>query len=171
MIKSDLFLFYYKQQLYHAIMLTIVHYITSTCLNPVWCKSSVCPHGVIVSLLQPATTKLNLPQTNVMLIQCVSPWSQNLLPQPTTTCLDPVWCWSSVCPHRAVVHPLQLASTQYDVGPVCVPIEQLLTYFNLPQPNVVIIQCVPIEKITANLINTSLPFGHYCSGSKKVEHH
>ena len=28
------------------------------------------------------------------------------------------------------------------VGPVCVPIELLSTYFNLPQPSVVLVQCV-----------------------------
>ena len=83
---------------------------SSTCLNPVWCWSSVCPHRAIVHLLQPAST------------QC--------------------WCWSSVCPHRAIVNLLQPASTQCGVGPVCVPIELLSTYFNLPQPSVVLVQCV-----------------------------
>ena len=33
-------------------------------------------------------------------------------------------------------------NTQYDVGPVCVPMELLSTYFNLPQPSVMLIQCV-----------------------------
>ena len=54
--------------------------------------------------------------------------------QPTSTCLNPVWCWSSVCPHRAIVNLLQPASTQCDVGPVCVSIElhlQLSSTFNL----------------------------------------
>ena len=64
-----------------------------------------------------------------------------------------MWCWSSVCPHRAIVNLLQPASTQCGVGPVfvphraivnllqpastqcgvgpvCVPIELLSTYFN-----------------------------------------
>ena len=36
----------------------------------------------------------------------------------------------------------QPASTQCGVGPVCVPIELLSTYFNLPQPSVVLVQCV-----------------------------
>ena len=26
---------------------------------------------------------------------------------PASTCLNPVWCWSSVCPHRAIVNLLQ----------------------------------------------------------------
>ena len=51
-------------------------------------------------------------------------------------------CWSSVCPHRAIVNLLQPPSTQCGVGPVCVPIELLSTYFNLPQPSVVLVQCV-----------------------------
>ena len=66
-------------------------------------------------------------KTNVVLVQCVSPWNYC---QPTSTCLNPVWCWSSVCPHRAIVNLLQPASTQCDVGPVCVPIELLSTYSN-----------------------------------------
>ena len=49
---------------------------------------------------------------------------------------------ASVCPHRAIVNLLQPASTQCDVGPVCVRIELLSTYFNLPQPSVVLVQCV-----------------------------
>ena len=36
----------------------------------------------------------------------------------------------------------QPASTQCGVDPVCAPIELLSTYFNLPQPSVVLIQCV-----------------------------
>ena len=40
----------------------------------------------------------------------------------TSTCLNPVKCWSSVCPHRAIINLLQPASTQCDVSPVCVPI-------------------------------------------------
>ena len=43
---------------------------------------------------------------------------------------------------RAIVNLLQPASTQCGVGPVCVPIELLSTYFNLPQPSVMLIQCV-----------------------------
>ena len=49
---------------------------------------------------------------------------------------------SSVCPHRAIANLLQPASAQCDVGPVCVPIELLPTYFNLPQLSVVLVQCV-----------------------------
>ena len=57
--------------------------------HPVWCWSSVCPHGTVVNLLQPASTQydvstvcvpiellstyFNLPQPSVMFIQCVSP--------------------------------------------------------------------------------------------------
>ena len=41
-----------------------------------------------------------------------------------------MWCWSSVCPHRAIVNLLQPTSTQCGVGPVCVHIELLSTYFN-----------------------------------------
>ena len=62
-------------------------------------------------------------------------------PQPSA-----VWCWSSVSPHRAIVNLpqpsgmlvlcvspwccCQPASTQCDVGPVCVPIELLSTCLN-----------------------------------------
>ena len=47
-----------------------------------------------------------------------------------------------MCPHRAIVNLLQPASTQCDVGPMCVPIELLSTYFSLPQPSVLLVQCV-----------------------------
>ena len=40
------------------------------------------------------------------------------------------------------MNPLQLASTQCGVGPVCVHIELLSTYFNLPQLSVVLVQCM-----------------------------
>ena len=33
-------------------------------------------------------------------------------------------------------------STQYDINPGYAPIELLLTYFNLPQPSVMLVQCV-----------------------------
>ena len=56
-------------------------------------------------------------------------------------------CWSSVCPHRATVNLLQPASTQCAVGPVCVPIEILSTYFNLPQPGLRLIHHVPMTSI------------------------
>ena len=100
----------------------------------------VCPHGAVIKLLQPASTQygvgpvcvpmellstyFNLPQPSMVLVQCVSPWSCY---QPTSTCLNPVWCWSSVCTHRATVNLFQPASTQCGVGPVCVPIELLST--------------------------------------------
>ena len=56
----------------------------------------------------------------------------------------------SVCPHRAIVNLLRPASTQCGVGPVCVPIELLSTYFNLPQPSVMLVNpvCVPIELLS-----------------------
>ena len=80
----------------------------------------MCPQ----SYFQPASTQcdvdpvcvpraiFNLPQPSVMLILCVSP-------ELFSTCLNPVWCWSSVCPHRAIVNLLQPASTQCDIDPVC----------------------------------------------------
>ena len=135
----------------------------------------MCPHRAIVNLFQPASTQcgvgpvcvpmellstyFNLPQSSVELVQCVSTQS---CCQPISTCLYPVWYWSSVCPHRAIVNlfnlplpsvvcvPIELhivnlfqpASTQCGIGPVCVPIELLSTYFNLPQPSVVLVLCV-----------------------------
>ena len=105
----------------------------------------MCPYKAIVDLLQPASTQcdvgpacvpiellstyFNLPQPSVMLVQCVSPQSYC---QPTSTCLNPVWCWSSVCPHRAIVNLLQPASTQCGVGPVCVCPHRAIV--NLLQP-------------------------------------
>ena len=107
-----------------------------------WCWCSVCPHRATVNLLQLASTQcgvgpvcvpiellstyFNLPQPSVVLVQCVSPQSYC---QPTSTCLNPVWCWSSVCPHRAIVNLLEPASTQCGVGPMCIPIELLSTYY------------------------------------------
>ena len=87
------------------------------CVSP-W---SYCPHGAIVPM-ELLSTYFNVPQRNVMLIQCVSPWSY--------------------CPHGAIVNILQCAPTQCDVGPVCVSIELLTPYFNLPQSSVVLVQCV-----------------------------
>ena len=49
-----------------------------------------------------------------------------------------------VMSHGAIVNLLHPASSQCDVGPVCVPIELLSTYFNLPQSNEVLVQCVPL---------------------------
>ena len=54
--------------------------------------SSVCPHRAIINRLQPASTQCDV-------VQCVSPQSYC---QPTSTCLNPVWCWSSASPHN---HP------------------------------------------------------------------
>ena len=93
--------------------------LLSTCLNPVWCWPSVCPHRAIVNLPQPCVMLIQCvsPQSycqpaspSVMLIQCVSPQSYcqpastqcdvNPVCVPTellSTCLNPVWCWSSVC--------------------------------------------------------------------------
>ena len=64
--------------------------------------------------------------------------------QPNSTCLKQVWCWSSVYLHKTLssVNLLQPATTQYDVSPVCVSIELFSTYFNLPQPSVMLVQCV-----------------------------
>ena len=60
-----------------------------------------------------------------------------------STSLNPVGCWSSACPHGAIVNLFQFASTKYDidpvwpfsptsthcdVGPVHVPVELLLLY-------------------------------------------
>ena len=42
-----------------------------------------------------------------------------------------MWCWSSVCPHRALANLLQPALNLCGVGLVCVHIELLLTSFNL----------------------------------------
>ena len=134
-----------------------------TCLNPVWFWSSVCPHRATVNLLQPASTQCGVGPvwcwSSVVLVQCgVGPvwcWSSVVLVQcgvgpvwcwssvVLVQCgVGPVWCWSSVCPRRAIVNLLQPASAQCGVGPVCVPVELLSTYFNLPQPSVVLVQCV-----------------------------
>ena len=51
-------------------------------------------------------------------------------------------CVTTVCDHIAIVNLLQPASTQCNVGPVCDLIELLSTHFNLPQPSVVLVQCV-----------------------------
>ena len=53
-------------------------------------------------------------------------------------------------PHRAIFQPTSTASTQCDVGPVCVPIELLSTYFNLPPPTQCDVGpvCVPIELLS-----------------------
>ena len=101
-------------------------------------------HAVVVGVFRYLIVHLysgmvNLPQPGVVLVQCVFTLSYC---QPTSTCLYPVWCWSSVCSHRAIVNLLQPASTQCGVGPVCVPIELLSTYFNLSQPSVVLVQYV-----------------------------
>ena len=69
---------------------------------------------------------------------------------------NPVWCWSSVCPHRAIVNPLHPASTQCGVGPVCVPIELLSTYFNLPTQCGVGPVCVPIELFNCQPASTQM---------------
>ena len=56
--------------------------LLSTCLNPVWCSSSVCFHRAVINLSQPS----------VVFIQCVSPQSY------CQHYFNPVWCWSNVCP-------------------------------------------------------------------------
>ena len=108
-------------------------------VNQLQPASTQCGVGPVCVPIELLSTYFNLPQPSVVLVQCVSPQSYC---QPTSTCLNPVWCWSSVCPYRAIVNLLQPASTQCGVGPVCVPIELLSTYFNLPQPSVVLVQCV-----------------------------
>ena len=59
-----------------------------------------------------------------------------------------MWCWSSVWPHRAILHqcdvdpvcgPIELSSTQCGVGPVCGPIELSSTQCDVDPV------CVPIE--------------------------
>ena len=62
-----------------------------------------------------------------------------------------MWCCSSVCLHRAIANLLQPASTLCGVVPVCVFIELLQTFSNLPQPCVVLFQCVCLHRAIANL--------------------
>ena len=57
-----------------------------------------------------------------------------LLLQPASTQCD-------VGPVYVPIEP-QPTSTHFDVGRVCVPIELLPTYFNLPQPSVMLVECV-----------------------------
>ena len=76
--------------------------------------STQCGVGPVYFSIELLSTYFNLPQLSVMLVQCVSPLSYC---QPTSTCLNSVWCWSSVCPHWAIVNLLQPASTQCDVDP------------------------------------------------------
>ena len=135
---------------------------SSTCLNPVWCWSSVyVSPGAIVNLF-------NLPQPSVMLVQCVCvSWSycQPLQPASTqcdvgpvcmcllellstsSTCLNPVWCWSSVyVSPGAIVNLFNLPLTQCDVGPVCMCLLELLsTSSTCPQPSVMLVQCVCVS--------------------------
>ena len=74
----------------------------------------------------------------VMVVQWVPSY------EPISTCLNPVWCWSIVCVHRAVVNLFtcmwwwsseflhkslfQCASTQCGFDPICVSIGLLSTY-------------------------------------------
>ena len=62
---------------------------------------------------------------------CVDPVCVHI--ELLSTCLNPVWCWSSACPHWAVFNLLHPASTQCGVDPVCFSIELLSTNLNLPQ--------------------------------------
>ena len=94
----------------------------STCLNPVYYRSVVCPYRVIVNLLQPSSNHFTVGPVYVPCINAVCCWSSMCLQnycQPTSTCLNPGWCWSSLGPHGTI-----------------------LTYFNLPQPIVMLVQCV-----------------------------
>ena len=57
---------------------------------------------------------------------------------------------TSVAVERLSLEPI---STQCDVCPVCVPIELLATSFNLPQPNVMLVQYrSPIKLVETRLI-------------------
>ena len=59
--------------------------------------------------------------------------------QPASTQYDV----GAVCVLKlTIVNLHQPVSMQCDVGAVCVPIDLLSTYFNLPQPSVMLIQCV-----------------------------
>ena len=100
--------------------------------------STQCDIGPVCALIELLSTYFNLPPPSMVLILCVPSWSYC---QPTSTCLNPVWCWSCVCPHRAIFNLLQPAFTQCGVGPVYVLIDLLSTYF-LPQPSVMLVQCV-----------------------------
>ena len=72
-----------------------------------------------------------------------------------STCLNPVWCWSSVCPHRAIVNLLQPASTQCGVGPVCVPHRAIV---NLLQPASTQCGVGPVCVPHRDIVNLSLAF-------------
>ena len=47
--------------------------------------------------------------------------------------------WKNAFSTYSYCEPLQPALTQCDVGPMRVPIELLSTYFNLPQPSVMLV--------------------------------
>ena len=67
--------------------------------------------------------------------------------------------------HRAVINLLQLASTQCGVGQ-CISTEVFLTYFNLPQLNVVLFQCVPHRAV----INLLQPASNQCGFDPAYPH-
>ena len=117
----------------HSVSLLIHQTVPTSHSEP---ASTRCGFGPVCVPIELLSTYFNLPQPCVVLVQCVSPLSYC---QPTSTCLSPVWCWSSVCPHRATLNLLQPASTQCGVGPVSVPMELFSTYFNLPQPSVLLV--------------------------------
>ena len=79
-------------------------------------------------------------------------------------------------PYRGIFNLLQPALTQCDVGPVCVLIELLSTYFNLPQPSVMLAQvCVPIELVYQyfNLpdnVEKWSPYNYYYDIHRKAIH-
>ena len=71
------------------------------------------------------------------------------------TSLYTVWCWFSVC-------PVELLSTYFNLPQPsvmlmqCVPSELLSTYFKLPQPGVMLMQCVSRRAIV-NLLHLPQP--------------
>ena len=119
----------------HRAIVNLYFYLPQPSVMLVYCQSVCVPHRAIVNLY------FYLPQPSVMLVQCVSP-----IELLSTQCdVGPV-----CVPHRAIVSILLPASTQCDVGPVCVPHRAIVNrIFNLPQPSVMLVQCVsPIELLS-----------------------
>ena len=79
--------------------------------------------------------------------------------KPATFCLHmiifndaSITCLTCVCvcvcvlyPHGGIVNLLPPASTQCSVGAMCVPIELLSAYFNLPPSSVCVCVCVCVQ--------------------------
>ena len=87
----------------------------------------MCPHRAIVNLLQPASTQCVVDPVCVP-IELADP-----------VCV-PIELADPVCVPIELADPVCVPIELAD--PVCVPIELLSTYFNLPQPNVLLILCV-----------------------------